>query len=107
MFGNLTVTKMHCKDVEAMTAFYRDRLKMEIIEQSEVHTVFATGNGGELIITSQSADRPISVAFTDVDIPHAHRALSDAGAGELIPHKDGERFQLEDPEGNTVIFVNA
>ncbi|MDA2809571.1 VOC family protein [Nocardiopsis sp. RSe5-2] len=108
MFGALTVTKIHTSDASAATAFYRDRLGLEVIEAHGTHTtVFATGNGGELIVTEQPSERPVDIAFTGVDIPAAHEALSDLGATDVVPHKTGERFELTDPDGNKVIFVNA
>ncbi|PRW64220.1 hypothetical protein CEP50_06170 [Actinopolyspora mortivallis] len=90
-----------------MTEFYRDRLGLEVMDEGDNHTVFDTGNGGELVLESHGAERPISIAFTDVDIPSAHRDLGDCEPTELAPHKGGQRFSVLDPEGNTIIFVNA
>ncbi|PWW60446.1 VOC family protein [Actinokineospora spheciospongiae] len=107
MFGNLTVTVIDCEDVAAMTEFYRDRLGLKVMDQGENHTVFDTGNGGELVVESNGYKAPLSVAFTDVDIPAAHTALADLAPTELAAHKGGERFEVLDPEGNRIIFVNA
>ncbi|WP_306318195.1 MULTISPECIES: VOC family protein [unclassified Streptomyces] len=106
MFGKLTVIKVYCQDLDAMTAFYRDRLGLEVREEYPgVSVVFDTGHGGELIV--QQGAEPTAIAFTQVDIPAAHRALEDLGTTEVFPHKTGERFEAADPEGNRLIFVNA
>ncbi|GAA1329592.1 VOC family protein [Saccharothrix algeriensis] len=107
MFGNLTVTLIDCKDVAVMTEFYRDRLGLKVLDQGENHTVFDTGNGGELVVESHGYKAPLSMAFTAVDIPAAHEALADVATTDLMPHKTGERFEIVDPEGNRIIFVNA
>ncbi|MFF6788680.1 catechol 2,3-dioxygenase-like lactoylglutathione lyase family enzyme [Streptomyces filamentosus] len=106
MFGKLTVTKIFCTDLDVMVAFYRDRLGLAVREEYPGHTVvFDTGHGGELIVSK--GDKPVHIAFTEADIPAAHAALKDLGATEIVPHKTGERFELTDPEGNHLIFVNA
>ncbi|MFI5680988.1 VOC family protein [Streptomyces cellulosae] len=106
MFGKLTVIKIFCEDLDTMAAFYRDRLGLKVREEYPgVSVVFDTGHDGELII--QKGDHPNAIAFTEVDIPDAHKALSDLGPTGIIPHKTGERFEITDPEGNQLIFVNA
>ncbi|SDK12037.1 hypothetical protein SAMN04487820_104334 [Actinopolyspora mzabensis] len=107
MFGNLTVTVIDCDDVDEMTRFYRDRLNLKVLDQGENHTVFDTGNGGELVVESHGVRHPVSMAFTDVDISKAHSALADLAPTEPVPHKDGQRFSAQDPEGNRIIFVDA
>lgn len=107
MFGKLSVTIIDCADVQRMTRFYRDRLGLKVIDQGENHTVFDTGNEGELVLESHGVERPVSIAFTDADIPRAHRELADEDPTELAPHKGGQRFSVLDPEGNTITFVNA
>ncbi|MGI5469147.1 VOC family protein [Streptomyces sp. CA-132043] len=108
MFGKLTVTKLFCDDLDAMVAFYRDRLGLKVLQEYPGTTVvFDTGHGGELIVTNTKGDQPISIAFTEVDIPAAHEALSDLGVTDIAPHKTGQRFEITDPQGNNLIFVNA
>ncbi|MFI8194229.1 VOC family protein [Streptomyces sp. NPDC085946] len=106
MFGKLTVIKIFCNDLDAMVAFYRDRLGLKIREEYPgAAVVFDTGHDGELII--QKGDQPTAIAFTEVDIPAAHQAVQDLGPTDIKPHKTGERFEITDPEGNQLIFVNA
>ncbi|GAA2926770.1 VOC family protein [Streptomyces sp. NPDC003016] len=106
MFGKLTVIKIFCTDLDTMVAFYRDRLGLKIREEYPgVSVVFDTGHDGELII--QKGDQPISLAFTQVDIPAAHSAVEDLRPTGVVPHKTGERFEISDPAGNNLIFVNA
>ncbi|SFL85455.1 VOC family protein [Streptomyces pini] len=112
MFGKLTVTKIFCADLDAMVAFYRDRLGLAVREEYPgTAVVLDTGHGGELILARgdrpAEGDRPISIAFTEVDIPAAREALADLGATGIVPHKTGRRFEVRDPEGNNVIFVDA
>lgn len=105
MFAKSSLTIMFCRDLEAMTEFYRDRLGMKTLAQKPGEQVLATEAGDRLIL--QEADNPrIELAFTHVEVEQARTALADLNPNEMSEHEDGRGFQLRDPEGNAVNFVN-
>ncbi|GAB3669641.1 VOC family protein [Streptomyces sparsus] len=105
MYGKLAITAVLCEDLEAMTAFYRDRLGLKVLAEQEGEIVLATGTGGGLILQRQDR-RAIELVFTESDVRGAHGSLSDLKPSEIEPQDDGHGFHVLDPEGNSVHFVD-
>ncbi|MEN8655958.1 VOC family protein [Streptomyces sp. 21So2-11] len=106
VFGKLAVTLIECRDLEAMTVFYRDRIGLEILNQGDDWISFHTGSGGELIIGGKNGDSGVHLGFVGADLPRAHAALSDLSPTDLREHDTGRNFTIADPEGNSLSFVD-
>ncbi|MFP8887426.1 MULTISPECIES: VOC family protein [Streptomyces] len=105
MYANNSLTVIYCRDLKAMTEFYRDRVGMKTLAEKEGEQVLVTEAGTRLIL--QQAEKPaVTYAFTHTDIEAAHAALGDLGPGEITRHPDGYEFHMKDPEGNVVEFTS-
>lgn len=113
----LDYTILLCRDVAAMTAFYRDIMAFPVVEASPTWVVFKTGS---TVLTLRQRGRPcdgdgppagaasVQLAFrvapAEVDV--CHRELATKGVAILDPPKDqswGHRtLFFADPEHNVV-----
>lgn len=106
MFGELAVTVIECRDLPAMTAFYRDRLGLQVLNQGDDWISFHTGNGGELLLGGKNGDSAMHLGFVGADLPRAREALDDLHPTEIQEHDTGLHFSLTDPEGHSLSFVD-
>ena len=106
MLGNQSVVVINCADFEGMKAFYKNRIDLKVMHETNASVVFDTGEGGELVLTNKPEPPSIMVGFTGVNIHAAHETLNDLGPTEPMPHKNGQRFMVKDPDGNTLSFVD-
>lgn len=106
MFGTLAVTAIRVQNLEAMTEFYRDVLKLEVKKTGPDFSAFNTGNGGELVLWK---DSPIAVmpGFAGTDLAAAREALLSANPTEILEHPGGKHFYAFDPDGNMIAFADA
>lgn len=130
-FGGSGATVIRCRDIAAMTAFYRDLLGLVEVEGDLAESAVALAapwerRGGAAVVvlypTEEGEDGPAEDAFDEV--PPAHLVLvMDTDAWEearrwLVRHgvdaAESERpalgwksLRLRDPEGNTVELAVA
>ncbi|RDI44412.1 VOC family protein [Nocardia mexicana] len=106
MFGTLSVVTIQVKDLDAMTAFYRDVMQMRVMKSGPTFTSFHTGNGGELVLWK---DAPVRMLpnFAGADLEAARVALRDAGVTEILDHPGGKHIFAYDPDGNTIGLSDA
>lgn len=105
MFGKLAVTLIECVDLAAMTAFYRDRLRLPVLDQGDDWISFDTG-GGELVLGGKHGKRGITPAFVGADLEAVREALIDVGPTEITKHDTGRSFWVVDPDGNEIAFAD-
>lgn len=112
----LQMAMLFAKDMEKMTAFYRDGLALSVLpdRSQEGWVVFDAGGAffalhaipeaisREIEITSppqERGDTPIKLVFQTADLEGVCARLSDMGAKVLPPRASGYRDAV-DPEGN-------
>ncbi|WP_306318203.1 MULTISPECIES: VOC family protein [unclassified Streptomyces] len=106
MHGRFALTVIYCADLEPMAAFYRDTLGLKVIAEKEGEYVL-DGNSHALLLQARP-DRPTREAetiFIGVDV---ETAVQDLAALDPVrmPGEESRGFRVQDPEGNSVCFVN-
>lgn len=118
VINTLMMFSMAVSDMPRAKEFYSDKLGLNVVGDDKQWVSLTLPEGGVTIIltTYHENMKPgtMKVYFTTSDITAAHKELSDKGVNvdkvkdDLYGPGSGVKwFELEDPDGNQVLLVQA